>query len=816
MKNIDKRYNPKEGEPKWQKFWEEQGIYRFQKDSNREIFSIDTPPPYVSAAHLHVGHAMSYSQAEFIVRFWRMRGKNIFYPIGFDDNGLPTERFVEKKYKINKSKIDRNEFIELCLKETQLTAENYKTLWKSLGLSLDWSLQYSTIDPRCRKVSQNSFIDLFHKGLMERKDGPILWCPACQTSLAQADIQTVELDASMYDILFKSSAGKDLIISTTRPELIPACVALYVNPNDDRYKELIGENALVPLFDHKVPIKADDSVDISFGTGLMMVCTWGDSEDVTKWREHNLDTRLAISKDGRMTDVAGKYTGMSTKKARLAIIEDLSANGLILKTEKFKHQVGVHERCDTPVEFYKSKQWFISILKAKDDFTNRGNELVWHPDFMKVRYEDWVNGLKWDWCISRSRYYGVPFPIWYCDQCDTPILADTSQLPVDPILSKPPINACPTCGNATFSGETDVMDTWMTSSCSPLINCNWPNDDSLKNDIYPMSLRVQAFEIVRTWLFYTIVKSHYHTNTLPWKQVMISGWGLDEHGKKMSKSLGNIVAPQDVIRDFSADALRFWAAGAKLGSNLRWNREDVSNGSKLLVKLWNAARFVFSNMGDFNYTDKTLKEEHLTEVDAWIVASLQNVIKKSTEAFEQCEYSEPKHAINMFFWNDFCDNYLELVKNRFWSAELYQAEIKTSTQQVLYYVFLCIIKMFAPIIPHITEELYQLYYRDAEGTISIHVSDWPEAKPHLVNDRILLVGQIITEILTMVRKHKSLGNLSIAAPLKKIVIETDEHHRSLIESSLLDIRLTLRTDEISFGNADQYSSGVLPLKISVF
>jgi valyl-tRNA synthetase len=373
MADFPKHYDHKEAEAAIQKFWEEEKIYRFDpQDQEREIYSVDTPPPYVSADHLHVGHAMSYSQAEFIVRYQRMKGKNIYYPMGFDDNGLPTERFVEKKHKVNKGKINRKDFVALCLEETERGAQTYRHLWKTLGISVDWSLSYSTINPHCQKTAQKSFLDLFEKGFIERREEPIIWCLHCQTSIAQADVETQELASALHDIAFKTPNGQDLIISTTRPELIPACVALFVHPEDERYQNLIGKEAIVPLVENRVPIKTDESVDKEFGTGLMMVCTWGDMEDVRKWKDLDLDTRLIFNANGTLNEKTGPLAGLHFTKARKAVLELLKTKGSHKKSEPIKHNVGIHERCDTPIDFHLAPQWFIKTLQFKEDLLKRG------------------------------------------------------------------------------------------------------------------------------------------------------------------------------------------------------------------------------------------------------------------------------------------------------------------------------------------------------------------------------------------------------------------------------------------------------------
>ncbi|MCL4427421.1 MAG: valine--tRNA ligase, partial [Deltaproteobacteria bacterium] len=656
FKDFPKNYDYKTVEKKISQYWEDNKIYKFEPlDKSRKVYSVDTPPPYVSSSHLHVGHVMSYSQAEFIIRYKRMKGFNVFYPMGFDDNGLPTERYVEKKYKINKSKITREDFIDLCLKETKSGIEIYKSLWKSAGISADYELSYSTIDERCRKTSQKSFLDLYNKGLIERRNEPILWCPQCRTSLAQADVILEEFSGVLYDIEFKSMNGKSLIISTTRPELLGGCVAVYANPADERYEFLEGQNVKIPLYNKEVPVKFDESVDMNYGTGLMMVCTWGDVEDVKKWKEHKLDTAIVIDKAGRLNELSGKYSGLNVKEAKKAVVEDLNELCLIKGEKPLIHNVGVHDRCATPVEFILAEQWFIKILDNKSRFIDAGNQMTWHPEFMKARYDEWINNLKWDWNISRQRFYGVPFPVWYCSECGEIITAAESDLPIDPVVNLPHVNKCPKCGGKELKPETDVMDTWMTSSMTPLINSRWAYGDDgskeLLNMIYPMGLRPQAQEIIRTWLFYTVVKSIYHTENIPFKNVMISGWGLDKSGKKMSKSLGNFVAPEDIIGKYSADALRYWASKANLGQDLRFSEEDVVVGRKLLIKIWNAARFLITNIpSEFDPYEKNISNLKLTQIDKWVLTEFENALKICENNMESYEYSFTLRTASDFFY----------------------------------------------------------------------------------------------------------------------------------------------------------------------
>ena len=782
---MQKTYDPKEVEPRIIKFWEDNNIFEFDKSSDKPIFSIDTPPPYASAEHLHAGHAMHYSQFEFVARFKRMMGFNVLFPMGFDDNGLPTERYVEKKYNIDKSKTTRSEFIKLCLEETKRVGETYRKMWTDVGLSVDWSLLYTTISPFCQKIAQKSFIELYKAQRLERTDEPIMWCIRCQTALSQADLEDMEKSSTFYDVIFKFEDGSDIIIATTRPELIPACVALFVNPKDKRYTSFVGKNAVIPLFDYKVPILEDESVDMDVGTGFMMVCTWGDIEDVNKWRRYNLDARLVIDEKGIMNEFAGKYKGMDISKMRKAIVEDLEKEGLIAGKRDIKHTVNVHERCGTPIEIFKAPQWFVKVLSKKRELLEQVNKINWYPDFMRKRIENWIENLSWNWCISRQRFYGIPFPVWYCKKCNSVMLADEKDLPVNPIEQKP--NKKCECGSDEFEPETDVMDTWMTSSMTPQIVLRWGEKDNMMKE-FPMSLRPQAHDIIRTWAFYTIVKAYYHENNIPWKDIMISGHGLDPKGKKMSKRKGNIITADSIIEKYSADALRFWAATVKLGNDLPYSEKDVVTGQKLLTKLWNASRFVSQ------FISKKEKPE-LAIMDKWLLSKLMKLVESCTKKFDRYEYSDAKQETEVFFWHTFADNYLEAVKYRAYNDD-------DSASWTLYKSLLTILKLFSPIIPFITEETYQKLFRLDEKDISIHISSWPEVENEFLDDEIEEIGDITVAIISSLRQYKSSKGLALNSPIEKLSIDCDDETKKKLKKTLEDIKGTMKVENIDFGKGN--------------
>ncbi len=815
-----------EVEEKCRKLWESEGIYRYHPEAQGEIFSIDTPPPYVSAAHLHVGHAMSYTQAEFIVRFQRMQGRKIFYPMGFDDNGLPTERYVERKYKINKRNTTRSEFRSLCIEETREGAKTYEKLWRALGLSVDWSLRYSTIDEHCRRTSQASFIDLYEKGHAYRADEPVLWDTHFETALSQADLESMERKTKLNDIAFELPDGQQVVISTTRPELLPACVALYFNPSDERYRHLQGKQALVPLFGQQVPILSDEEVLTDFGSGLMMVCTFGDSEDVARWKRDGLETRLCVEPNGKLSDRAGAFAGMQIEEARKHITDKLREAGLLKNVQALKQSVSVSERSGVAAEFVMARQWFINVLNLQEAILERGHQLRWHPEWMEVRLRDWVRGLKYDWNVSRQRFYGVPFPVWYCAGCHQVVLPPRELLPVDPIETPCPVEECPDCGSNQFVPEEDVMDTWMTSSLTPLINANWVQTAGRTGDmsLHPMTVRVQAFEIIRTWLFYTLVKSHLHCDSLPWTDVMISGWGLSEQGKKISKrdleqhtdpSGYNRYEPYSVIKKFGADALRCWAAKTNLGHDSRYSEREVKEGRRLVIKLWNAARFALMNLGDFNPQSAPIPTGDRTVEDRWLLARLQQIVEQSTGFLDSYEYGKAFEQLERFFWATFCDDYLEMVKDRFWNPDRYPDEARLSAQWTLWESLRTILGLFAPIIPFVTEELYQQIYRSWETAVSLHVTRWPQGNPEWVTETPEM--ELIETILKTVRSLRTERRISQTKQLSELVLDLDEaspRRQEMIRSMEVSLQAVARATTLRFAPAQQ-ESGIEGVRLEI-
>lgn len=758
--SLPSKYEINERETYWREFWAQHNIYAFDEISQKPIFSVDTPPPYVSADHLHPGHIMSYSQAEFVVRFKRMQGYNVFYPMGFDDNGLPTERHVEKKYKIkNKDAISRSEFVKLCLEETQKGVETYRNLWSLLGISVDWSKTYSSINPHSQKIAQWSFIDLYRKGFLSQREEPIMWDISFQSALAQTDLEDSEQESHLNDIIFTSKeTGEQLIIATTRPELIPAAVALFFHPEDSRYQHLKDTQAIVPISGHTVPILTDETVDREFGTGLMMVCTWGDSEDIAKWKKYNLETRLIFNERGILNDLAGEYTGTHISKLRNSILEDLKAQNLLIKQTPITHTIQVSERSGTPIEFIITKQWFINVVEHKEALLEQGRKLNWNPKRMFSIYSDWVSSLKWDWCISRQRYYGVPIPVWYHRETGEIILPQEDELPVDPTEYTPRGYKA-----EDLIAEQDVLDTWMTSSMSPEIGAKLVSKPDIATKLFPSSLRPQAFEIIRTWLFYTVTKAYFHHNTLPFTDVMISGHGLDQQGRKISKRLGNFTPPEQTIATYGADAMRYWATGTTLGENIRYNEEEIKKGKKTVNKLFNAGKFAEMHLAHFTLPN-TAPELEL--IDKWILSELNQTIEIATQSFEHYEYYKARTAIDHLFWNKFTDYYLELIKYRLYDESPEGQNSRQAAQYTLYIYIENLLKVYAPILPFITEELYQGLYSNSKSK-SIHNSAWPQSKPEFnLSDTEQAVITDILSVVEAVRAYKSQNSISLGKEIE--------------------------------------------------
>ncbi|WP_425362011.1 valine--tRNA ligase [Candidatus Tisiphia endosymbiont of Mystacides longicornis] len=812
MTEFPKDYSFSESERKWQKFWQEQKIYLWDKNETREnSFVVDTPPPTVSG-QLHIGHVYSYTQADFMVRFKRMLGKNIFYPIGFDDNGLPTERLVEKQKQIKATNMAREQFVEICKEVVISEEEKFRSLFNQMALSVDWTLEYQTINPLSQKISQMSFLDLVNKGEVYRNNQPILWDPVDQTALAQADIEDQEKTSMMNDVIFQTSKGERIIIATTRPELLPACVAVFYNPNDDRYKHLQGQFAITPLFDVKVPILADDLVQIDKGTGLVMCCTFGDVTDITWWRVHNLPIKIIIDKKG-IIDLSDELSnsssynqinGLKIKDARSKIIEILKEKNLLVKQVEITQTVKCAERSGAPLEILTIPQWFVHTIKHKDVLMQRANEINWHPKNMKIRLENWINGLSWDWCISRQRYFGVPFPVWYSKrvgEVGKAIFPDITQLPVDPTKDLPI-----SYSREEVEPDYDVMDTWATSAISPQLSSHGISekfnvDAERHHKLFPADLRPQAHEIIRTWAFYTVLKTQLHENTLPWKNIMISGWCLAFDRSKMSKSKGNIIVPQKLLEQYGADVMRYWTSKSRLGADTVYSEEVMKNGKRLVNKLWNACKFAAIHFDKLDPLDKNVQIPYIEskichKFDQWLIVKLVELVDKVESDMHNYEYTDAMESIEKFFWSVFCDNYLEITKTRAYNMDGSDNRGQYSAIITLYYSIKILLKLLAPFLPHITEEIWQILY----STKSIHSrGNWSQIKNFSFPVDQIQPDRLI-KILDLVRKAKAEKNLSVKANIKVLEIIGEKLPNDLT----IDLKNVTSSHKIEF--VEEFSS----------
>ncbi|MGI8686329.1 MAG: valine--tRNA ligase [Acidimicrobiales bacterium] len=792
-------------EERWSARWEEAGTYRFERTGPRsEVFSVDTPPPTVSGS-LHVGHVFSYTHTDTVARFWRMRGKQVFYPIGWDDNGLPTERRVQNYFGVRcdpslpydpaveppgaKAKqqlpVSRRRFVELCHRLTAEDEQAFEDLFRRLGLSVDWSTTYTTIGEEAQSISQLGFLRLLSGGFAYQRVAPTLWDVDFQTAVAQAELEDREQPGAYHRIRFG-----DIEIETTRPELIPACVALVAHPEDPRFQPRFGDTVKSPLFGVEVPIVAHPLADPEKGSGIAMICTFGDVTDVVWWRELGLPVRSMLGRDGRVLpappdDVPDdeawqELAGATVKQARARIVERLRASGdLIGEPRPITHPVKFFEKGDRPLEIVTSRQWFIKVLDHKGPLKEKGEELAWHPPYMAARYENWVDGLNSDWLVSRQRFFGVPFPLWYPvgddgePRFEEPILPPEDRLPIDPSTDVPPgYTADQRDQPGGFTGDPDVMDTWATSSLTPQIAGRWSVDDGLFAMVFPYDVRPQAHDIIRTWLFSTIVRSyHQHQGRLPWEHAAISGWILDPDRKKMSKSKGNAQTPMGVLEQYGTDAVRYWAASARPGTDTAFEEKQMKNGRRLAIKLLNASKFVLSLPRSEGSPSAPL--------DLAMLAGLDRLVADATAAFEGYDYARPLERAEASFWS-FCDDYLELVKNRAYGG----GEGGGSATATLEVVLSAFLRLFAPFLPFVTEEAWS-WWKDG----SVHRAAWPHAgelQGGTGGDPLVL--ETASEVLRAVRKAKSEAKVTQRAGVDLVVVRDTAARLAALRAAESDLR----------------------------
>ncbi|MGP0101319.1 MAG: valine--tRNA ligase [Solirubrobacteraceae bacterium] len=818
-------------EAKWGATWERDGVYRFDRSAPRErVYSIDTPPPTVSGS-LHVGHVFSFTHTDTVARYQRMRGREVFYPMGWDDNGLPTERRVQNHYGVRCDpsvaydpdfkppsepsekepvSVSRPNFVELCLQLTDSDEQVFEALWRTLGLSVDWSMTYTTIGELAQRISQRSFLGLLARGAAYQLEAPTLWDVDFQTAVAQAELEDRERPGAMHRVRFAAApgagdggggehghggGGADALIETTRPELIPACVALLAHPDDPRHAALVGGEVLTPLFGTRVPVMTHPQVERDKGTGIVMVCTFGDLTDVMWWRELGLPVRSVLGPDGRLAEVPwgtpgwesedveraradyAELQGRTINQARRRIVELLEASGdLVGEPTPVTRAVKFFEKGERPVEIVTSRQWFIRTIEHRDELLAHGRELKWHPPYMRARFEDWVNGLTGDWCISRQRFFGVPFPVWYPIDpdgkviYDQPIAAREEQLPIDPSTDVPDgYDAAQRGQPGGFAGDPDVMDTWATSSLTPQIAGHAGEDEELFRKVFPMDVRPQAHDIIRTWLFSTVLRSHLDYDELPWANAAISGWVLDPDRKKMSKSKGNVVTPMHLLEEYGADAARYWAASGRPGTDTAFDVQQMKVGRRLAVKLLNASKFAL--------TDLPAQGRALTHpLDRALIARLAAVVADATSSFDEYDYARALERAESFFWW-YCDFYLELVKGRRYDAD---PHVSASVSYALRLSLSVFQRLFAPFLPFVCEEVWSWWQ---EG--SVHRAAWPDADELAVaagggatspggaeNGRALedVALEVTADVLREVRKAKSQAKRPMRAPVARVLV----------------------------------------------
>jgi len=793
------KYNFAESEPKWQEFWHNNKINEYEKWSSKPTFSIDTPPPTVSGK-LHIWHISSYTQAEIIARYKRMKGFNVYYPMGFDNNWIPTEQLVEKDLKINIKEMERKDFIKKCLETNERYVEIYKNLWTRMWLSVDWTKCYSTIQLSTQQLVQKEFVKLYKKWEIISKDFPALWCTKLQATIAQAETEEKEFNEFFNDIEFTLDDGTKLVIATTRPELLPACKAVFAHPDDERYQPYFGHKITTPLGD-TVPLLPDDKAKIDKGTGLVMCCSYWDEVDVYWFQKHELEPKICIDRYGRMINTwLSEIDGLKVEEAREKMMEILTAKWVVRARTPIIQSKAISERWKVPVEILPVHQWFVKILDKKDILLAQNDKMNWYPNFMKKRSNDWIENLHWDWNISRNRKFWIPIPVWYDVNTNEIILPSEQQLergPVDPSVDLPDGYTAD-----QVKWETLVLDTWFTSGLSPLINKKMLERDGFDtSNFFPMDLRPQAHDIIRTWLLYTTLHSYLRENDVPFKNVMISGFVMAQKWEKFSKSKWNAkFDPETLIDQWWADAVRYWAAGWQLGKDMLFEENEFKNWQKLVTKLRNAASFVgmltewFDPKADFDTST-------LLETDKWIIARTNETIKKMSEYLDNFEYGLAKIAFEDFFWHDLCDNYLELVKVRLYKPELFENwEVKKlAWQWTLYNVLFATLKMIAPYLPHITEEIYQNQFKNSDNEISIHKYTFPTEILNIDNsEKIISEFEKVSEVIESVRRFKTESQISMWAALEKIVIYCSDEDRKSIELFEDDVLWVTKADTIEW------------------
>ncbi|MEM3205303.1 MAG: valine--tRNA ligase [Thermoplasmatales archaeon] len=766
------QYDFKESERRWIDYWANEKIFRFDFQSSKPVFSIDTPPRYASG-RMHIGHAFHYSHIDMIAKFHRLKGEEVFFPLCFDVNGMPIEVNVEKKYNIRMKDYDRQEFVKLCEDFADKNISEMIDQFRALGITADDSLYYKTSSEMYRKYTQISFIRMYKKGLVYRGKHPVNWCPRCETAIAESEIVYEEREVSLHEITFTGD-GFTVTIATTRPELLPGCVALAVNPKDERYRRLIGREVEVPLFKRNVKILGDEEVLMNFGTGAEMICSVGDKDDLKMIYRHSLPLLKTIDEGGKLTDLAGKYKGLGIKEAREKILRDLKENGYLGSESKVRQNVGTCWRCSTPLEFLQREQWFIKTISFKEDVKRWARKISWYPEFMRKRLEDWTDSLSWDWVVSRQRYFATPIPVWECENGHVTV-AEENQCYVDPMIDPPPVDRCQVCGGK-LKGSEEVFDTWMDSSISPLFNTFYARDENLFERLYPMSLRPQGQEIIRTWAYYSILRSNLLTGTNPWKNIMVDGNIMAPDGRPMHASWGNVVDPLELIAKYGADPFRYFAASCSLGEDSPFRERDLVRGQRLVNKIFNLVSFL-----EF-YSGKQVTEGRLRPVDHWIRRELNKVIDEVDSAMSSYSMDKAIRSLENFLWHTLADKYVEIVKHRLSEKKAYDNA---------YSIILSTIVMISPILPFISEDSYQRFFRKYEGKRSVFDLQFPS--PIDFDDHLAAIGENTVDIVSLARDLKVKERIPLSDKINNVFVVSPEK----VDVDEEDVKGALRSSSIS-------------------
>ncbi len=760
MTNLPDTYDPDSVETKWREEWRDTDLYEYD-DTGATDYIVDTPPPYPTG-NLHLGHGLQWAYIDFAARYHRLIGDDVLFPQGWDCHGLPTEVKVEENHDIHRTDVPRDEFRQMCIEHTEDQIDAMKETMRDLGFGIDWSAEYRTMDPEYWGKTQRSFVEMADDDYVYRDEHPVNWCPRCETAIADAEVETEEgVDGTLYYVTFPGLDNDDIEIATTRPELLAACVSMAVDPDDERYADRIGETFEVPLFGQEVELIADDAVDGDFGTGAVMICTFGDKQDVDWWAEYDLDLRPVFAEDGTLTDDAGDYAGLSIEEAKATIAEDLESEGYLNDTEPTTQNVGQCWRCDTPIEILSKEQWFVEV--RQDEILEQAQAVDWIPEHMYERLADWTEGMDWDWVISRQRVFATPIPAWQCTDCGHWHIASADEVPVEPGEDDPAVGDCPECGASDWVGETDVMDTWMDSSITPLHIQGWPDDLDLA-DFEPTGLRPQGHDIIRTWAFYTLLRVGAMTDTEPWDDILINGMVFGPDGNKMSKSRGNVVTPEEGIEEFGADAIRqALALGGQPGSDVQYQPKEATSAARFQTKVWNITRFAAQHLEEDR---EPISDPAYRDIDRWILSRATTVADEVAADMDDYRFDSALRTLREFVWHDLADDYLELIKGRLYEGRPGERD---AARQALQVALSASLRMLSPFAPFLAEEAWDAL----PGTErSVHAANWPDLDH--ADEESEIAGALIADVASVVRGWKSDEGMALNAELQKVEAYPEE------------------------------------------